>query len=205
MKLIAIAGGIGSGKSTVSRILVSLGLRVYDCDSRAKLLMDSDSEILRRLTEEISPAVVVDGVINRQLLASIVFADEDKLQRLNKIVHSSVIADIHRWADRHADEPLLFVETAILLESGLHLHMDEVWLVEASEQTRLSRACARDGVTEEAIRARMARQLPVTADALGGIPLKVIDNDGSAALLPQVLQLIAPFGFTPSFAGQWKS
>lgn len=205
MSLIAIAGGIGSGKSTVSRILSSIGLRVYDCDSRAKRLMDSDPEIMRRIAGNISPDVICNGVIDRPLLASIVFADPEKLQILNSIVHAAVIADLHRWADENRAENLLFVETAILLESNLHLHVDEVWLVDASEEVRISRACNRDNSSPEAIRARMARQMAVTAEALGGLPLRIIDNEGRSPLLPQIFHLLALHGISSSLAEQWKN
>lgn len=182
-----------------------MGLSVYDCDSRAKRLMDSDPEILRRIGEEISPEVLSNGRINRPLLAEIVFADERKLHLLNGIVHSAVIADIHRWTKRHASAPLLFVETAILLESNLHLHVDEVWLVDAPEEVRIGRACHRDGVTRQAIRARMNRQLPVTAEAIGSVPLHIIDNEGTHPLLPRILQLLHHHGIPSSTARQWKS
>lgn len=205
MSLIAIAGGIGSGKSTVSRILSSIGLRVYDCDSQAKRLMDTDPKILHRIAREISEDVIQEGKIDRPLLASIVFADPDKLLILNSIVHSAVINDIHRWVDANSNEQLLFVETAILLESGLHLHVDEVWLVEASETVRLERACRRDNATAESIRQRMERQLIVTSEALGDIPLCIINNDGDAPLMPQLTQLLAAHGISPSMARQWRN
>lgn len=205
MPIIAIAGGIGSGKSTVSRILSSIGLSVYDCDSRAKRLMDSDPAILRRISEEIAPETVTERGIDRPLLASIVFNNPDKLLALNSIVHSAVIADIRRWATSHRREPLLFVETAILLESGLHMHVDEVWLVEASEDVRIARACRRDNSPAEAVRSRMANQLAVTPEQLPGIPLRVVDNDGAAPLLPQVFHLLASHGISSSMAEQWKN
>lgn len=205
MSLIAIAGGIGSGKTTVSRILSSIGLMVYDCDSRAKRLMDSDTEIRRRLADEISPRVVNEGKIDRSLLASIVFADQNKLTTLNSIVHSAVIADLHRWADRNSREPLLFVETAILIESRLHLHVDEVWLVDAPADVRLVRAAGRDNASEEAIRARMENQIQVTEALLEGTPLRIIENDGVAPLLPQIFHLLAPYNITSSMARQWKN
>lgn len=205
MTLIAIAGGIGSGKSTISHILSSVGLKVYDCDSRAKLLMDNSPEIKRRIVDEISPDIIDDGKIDRSLLASIVFANQEKLSRLNSIVHSAVISDIHRWVADNTDEPVLFVESAILIESGLHLHVDEVWLAEASREVRLARAAKRDNATEEAIAARMERQLEITEENLNGIRLHRIDNNGHAPLIPRIFELLAPYGITPSTARQWKS
>lgn len=203
--LIAITGGIGSGKSAVCRCLTARGLRVYDCDSRAKSLMDADPGIHRRLKEEIAPDTVTDRGIDRPRLASIVFADPDKLARLNAIVHGSVTRDIHQWRDRHRDEAALFVETAILLESNLHLEVDGVWLVEASEETRLRRACLRDSAAEADIRARMARQRHVGQSDIP-VRLDIIDNDGKKPLIPQIDSLLRHLDLSPtSLPGQWKS
>lgn len=201
--MIAITGGIGSGKSAVCRLLSAIGLEVYDCDSRAKALMDSDREIHRRLRLEIAPEVVADGVIDRPLLASIVFSDPGKLAALNAIVHHRVTEDILRWREEHRAEPVLFVETAILLESNLHIHMDGVWLVEADEELRLQRACMRDGADPEAIRSRMKAQRKVSQSDLR-CALHIIDNNGTAPLLPQVFELLSPMGISPETVRQWK-
>lgn len=203
--LIAITGGIGSGKSAVCHCLESLGFRVYDCDSRAKLLMDRSSEIHQRLAKEIAPEVVSGDVIDRKRLASIVFADAEKLCRLNVIVHHHVADDIHRWRERHQSEPLLFVETAILLESGLQNAVDEVWKVDASQEVRLERASRRDSAPKEAILARMQRQRDVAAADLA-IPLRIINNDGPAPILPQIFSLLALHNISPeTLSGQWKN
>lgn len=203
--LIAITGGIGSGKSAVCRCLAARGLNVYDCDSRAKALMDADPAIHRRLKEEISPDTVTDRGIDRPRLASIVFADTEKLSRLNAIVHGSVTSDIRKWRGRHEGEPALFVETAILLESNLHLEVDGVWLVDASEETRLRRACLRDSAAESHIRARMARQRRVGQSDIP-VRLDIIDNDGKKPLIPQIDTLLRRMGLSPStLPGQWKN
>lgn len=205
--LIAITGGIGSGKSAVCRCLSTWGLPIYDCDSQAKRLMDDSPEIHRLLREKISPGTVVNGVIDRRRLADIVFSDPDSLKRLNTIVHGVVIEDIRHWRDKNESghHPLLFIETAILLESNLHKEVDEVWLVEAPVGTRLRRACQRDSSTEKAILSRMRRQRPVTAGDLS-VPMRVIDNDGYHPIIPQLLQLLGNHGIaTHSLSGQWKN
>ena len=77
--LVAITGGIGAGKSIVSRVLRAKGYQVYDCDSRARAIMDSDPEIKTRLRAEIHPkALSPDGTIDRRLIASVVFTDPDR-------------------------------------------------------------------------------------------------------------------------------
>jgi len=202
--LIAITGGIGSGKSAVSKCLEAWGLPVYDSDSRARGIMDRDQKIISAIAESISPEAVAGGVINRKLLAKIVFADHAKLETLNSIVHSRVIADLRRWHAEGSRHPILFVETAILIESNLHHEVNEVWLVEASEETRISRACRRDNAPRDAIKARIDSQRPgVTAEDLD-IPLHIIDNDGRLPLLPRLSELLALHGLT-SLRGQWRN
>lgn len=204
--LIAITGGIGSGKSAVCRCLAIWGMEVYDCDSRAKALMDGDPEIIRRLREDISPDTVKEMTIDRTRLAGIVFSNPDKLARLNAIVHGRVKEDIRRWRMEHDNGRPLFVETAILLESNLHLEVDEVWLVDAPECTRLRRACQRDQASEEAITARMRRQHIVDAADLT-VPLRVINNDGHHPLIPRLRELLACHDVTTNTSAgcQWKN
>ena len=86
-RLTAITGGIGAGKSVVSRILIAMGYEVYDSDSRAKRLMDSSDEIKQQIAETFGQATIsADGQINRPLLSSIVFSDPGALARLNTSV-----------------------------------------------------------------------------------------------------------------------
>lgn len=181
--LIAITGGIGSGKSVVSRVLRAMGYPVYDCDSQAKAIMDSDSEIHRRLCEEIDAAVVADGIIDRKLLAEIVFNDAGRLAALNAIVHSAVKADLDRWARQQAG--LAFVETAILYESGLNSAVDAEWRVESPLELRIERTMKRSHLSREQVEARIASQSrqPETAPIP---PRTILVNDLTTALLPQL-------------------
>ena len=181
--LIAITGGIGSGKSVVSRVLRAMGYPVYDCDSQAKAIMDADAEIHRRLCSEIDAAVVTDGVIDRKRLAEIVFNDKAKLAVLNAIVHSAVKAHLASWAD--AQPGVAFVETAILFESGLNASVDAEWRVESPLELRIERTMKRNNLTRQQVEARIASQsrqpenppLP---------PRTILVNDLTHALLPQI-------------------
>lgn len=187
--LIAIAGGIGCGKSVVSRILSALGYRVYDSDSRAKKLMDNDDAIKQAIAREISPDTITSsGQIDRKRLASIVFADKEKLQRLNYIVHGAVKRDIAAWRERHPAEPL-WVESAIIYESGISEMVDEVWEVTAPEEIRVDRVVKRNGISPEEVRMRIdAQAVPVASPHER---VFTILNDGVQPLLPQVLNLLS--------------
>lgn len=200
---VAITGGIGSGKSAVCRCLTAMGLPVYDCDIRARAIMDADVEIHRRIADEISPEVISDGCIDRKRLAAIVFNDQEKLSRLNGIVHGAVRDDIRRWKSLHAHHPVLFIETAILLESNLHRLVDCVWVVTARREVRLARACSRDNAQPEAIAARMDRQrIPARTDV--DLPLYEIDNNGPTPLLPRIFVLLADI-VDPHTLRRWKN
>ena len=110
--LIGITGGIGSGKSIIASILRILGYKVYDCDNVAKLLMDNNPNIKTAISTQISPLVISkNGEINRQLLADLVFNNNDLLSILNKIVHGAVLSDLLQWKEKE-QQTILFVETA---------------------------------------------------------------------------------------------
>ncbi len=187
--LIAITGGIGSGKSVVSEILRSIGYPVYDCDLMAKRIMDSDCNIHAMLCEQIHPLAVVDGVINRPLISKIVFEDSKALVRLNGIVHSSVIAALQLWAEekRAAGATGVFVETAILIQSGLVKCVDDIWEVVAPMDIRIERVVKRSNLSEAQVIARIKSQ---NSESLDTIAHKVIFNSPSDALLPQVHRLL---------------
>ena len=157
MKTVAITGGIGSGKSVVSRLLRVEGYPVYDCDSQAKRIMDNDAEIQRQLQNAFGEDVVVDGVIHRQKLASVVFGNSENLRKLNAIVHPAVIADIKKWSVAEQKD-LVFVETAILRESGMETLVDEVWVVDAPKDIRVARVMVRNNMPEEDVRKRIDSQ-----------------------------------------------
>ncbi len=190
MRIIAISGGIGSGKSVVSRMVSVMGWRVYDCDSRARRLMDTSDEIKRRIASEISDSCITqDNEIDRQCLSGLVFNDAMALDVLNKIVHGAVREDFRDWCHRHADDGMLFVETAILYQSGMDSMVDEVWEVSASESVRIARVMMRNNLSEAEVKARIASQAAFTPTHRHP-RIIVIDNDGEVALLPQVLSAV---------------
>ena len=187
-RLIAITGGIGSGKSIISDILRAMGHKVYDCDTRAKALMDTDESIKNDLIDLISiDAVRNDRTIDRKLLSEIVFNDPDALSRLNSIVHKAVRADLRRWRDTSSDKTV-WVETAILYASRLDREVDEVWEVTAPTELRVQRVMKRSSMSREQVLARISSQ-STTAAQLHPLT-KAIVNDGVEPVLPQILSLL---------------
>lgn len=188
--IVGVSGGIGSGKSVVSRILRIWGYPVYDCDIEAKTLMDADDIIKQRLVDELDEEVVKEGQIDRARLAQIVFADEAKLAILNSIVHCSVRRHFAQWAARQQSDTI-FVESAILHSSGLIEDVDAEWRVTAPIDIRVERVMHRNNVSLEHVRSRIASQQADEKPTTQPVPLTQILNDGTTALLPQILHALA--------------
>lgn len=188
-RIVAITGGIGSGKSVVCRMLRAMGYVVYDCDIEAKILMDHDSDIKRRIADEISAkAINADGSICRQVLAECVFSDSDKLMTLNNIVHGAVREHFRTWADKQKAETV-FVETAILYESGMNKLVDEVWEVTAPKEVRIQRVMKRSGMKREEIERRISSQSNISHSKH-----RRIINDGLHSVIPQIIRLLHSHG-----------
>lgn len=190
-RLIAITGGIGSGKSVVSRILDAMGYPVYDCDSRAREIMDNNDDIKQAIADNIAPACIKDGEIDRKELSATVFSSPEKLEILNGIVHGAVRDHLALWhsSEHHAD-PICFVETAILYQSGLDAMVDEVWHVDAPREVRVERVMKRNCLSRDEVLARVESQdsfIPTSVHP----ETKLIDNDGDTAILPQIERLIS--------------
>ena len=186
--LIAIAGGIGSGKSVVSSMLRAMGYEVYDCDSRAKALMDADDAIKRDISRFVSEeAITPSGEIDRQVVAATVFNDKKLLKLLNGIVHEAVRRDIVSWREG-LDCEVAWIESAIVHESGLDALVDEIWEVTAPEELRIRRVITRSGLSCDAIKSRMAAQSGTRY--IDGVLVNCILNDEVTAVLPQLLHLL---------------
>ncbi len=187
MKKIAITGGIGSGKSVVCQIISTMGYECFDCDKEAKRIMDSSENIKQSLIQEIHPQAVVAGIINRKVIAETVFSDNEKLQALNKIVHSAVRDEISCRFE-HSNSEKFFVETAILYESGIDKMVDEIWLVDANLETRIKRVMKRNNMKREDVIARIKSQNTCQTETHPNT--YTIHNDDSDALLSQIIALL---------------
>lgn len=184
---VAITGGIGSGKSVVCAIVRKFGFQVYDCDSRAKALMNRDSALQTELVEAFGNSVISAEGINRKHLADMVFNDNTLLEILNNIVHGRVIADFKNWQLLHPG--LKFVETAILYQSGIDKLVNEVWIVDAPSELRCRRAATRDKANTEDIVKRIKSQDNFNPTRRHPLEHTLI-NDGMQAILPQIQEYL---------------
>jgi len=154
-KVLGITGGIGSGKTTITKFIESLGIPVYISDDRAKVILDT-KEVHDELSKYFD--VVENGLVNRKKLASIVFNDKTKLEILNSIIHPKVAKDFDNWKNEHP-VALVAKEAAILFETGGDKLCDFVMLVTAPEEIRLQRIVSRDNANIEEAKLRMSAQL----------------------------------------------
>lgn len=157
MKVVGITGGIGSGKSTVSRIFASLGVPVYDSDSAAKRLMNESKALKSAILSRFGDAAYVDGVLNRAYLADVVFKDGEALAALNALVHPAVREDFRRWTSEQSGDYVV-LECAILFESGMDELTDCTVAVLAPVELRIERTCRRDKSDREAVKRRIEAQ-----------------------------------------------
>ncbi len=181
-RVIGLTGGIGSGKSLVAGLLRELGAPVVDADELARRVVEPGQPALAEIAREFGPAVIAaDGTLDRKAVAAIVFSDETRRRRLNAITHPRIAAlgqaEIAAHAARGAK--VVIYEAALIVENGLHHMLDGLIVVSAPPEEQVRRALARDGGTEEAVRARLASQLPL-ADTLA-VATHIVDNAGSIA------------------------
>lgn len=150
-KIVAITGGIGSGKSTFAKLLSNLGYPLYISDDRAKEIMNKP-EVVSKVQEIFQNQIVIeDGKLDRKKIAEIVFNSPEKLTSLNQLIHPLVKEDFNNWLLNHQNSPFIIKETALLFEIGADKNCDFVVLVTAPLETRINRVMKRDNKTREQI------------------------------------------------------
>lgn len=179
---IGLTGGIGSGKSTVARMLVECGAVLIDADAISRQLMQPGQEVLAETVRVFGPGILVPhGELDRAALAALVFSDPESREKLNAIVHPAVRAEAARQrqaAVREVGESTVIVEDIPLLaETGQAADFDGVIVVETELQERLRRLVQVRGMSEADARARIKAQ--ASGDQRRAIATWVIDNSGS--------------------------
>lgn len=164
MLRLGLTGGIASGKSAVAAMLREMGFAVLDADSLAHQLIEPGKPAYDEVLREFGPSITdTQGRVDRARLAALVFADRAKLDRLNAIVHPRVAEVVFRqfdeWA-RRGTRDAAFVEAALLIESGIHKHLDGLVIAWCRPGQQLERLIAR-GLSESEARRRIAAQMPV--------------------------------------------
>ena len=180
MRTIGLTGGIGSGKSEVSRILYDIGVKVINADEVSHEAYRPGSAGWREVVGAFGEDILrKDGTLNRSKLGNLVFSDSGKLDLLNSIVHPITRMLVYNLIDnaRKKHEAVIVLEAAILIEANWSDMVDEVWVVTAPEQTRLNRVNQKTGLDIESVKARIFNQI---SDAERNQKADIlIDNSGS--------------------------
>jgi len=188
MKVVGLTGGIGSGKSTVSRLLNTMGIPVYIADTESKRITESSHVVQTKLTERFGRDLYTDGKLNKKLLASLIFENEANRCFVNSVIHPIVQNDFEQWKSQHTQSPLVVIEAAILFESGFSDLVDVSVTVAAPEDLRIRRVELREGWSQDSIVSRIRSQLP--EDERIRRSDFVIYNDDRQALIPQVEKML---------------
>ncbi len=191
MMHIGLTGGMGSGKSLVCTVLGRMGVPVYYADQRAGFLQDHDPGLRKDIAALLGPEVYDGSRLNRRRVAALVFSNPDLLARLNALVHPLVRSDYLEWREACSGVAYTVEEAAILFESGAADLMDKTVVVTAPEELRVQRVMRRDGLGEEEVRLRMARQM--TEQRRIELADELIVNDGQQLLLPRIVKLHEQF------------
>lgn len=184
---IGITGGIGTGKSTVSKILIALGYPVYFSDDRAKWLMENNQQLVAELTRLIGDETYIAGKLNRSFIAEKLFSNSQLKEKINELVHPVVRNDFNDWADSQ-QAPLLFQESALLVETGAYQLFDALIVVTAPLEQRTKRIQKRDGISINEINMRLTNQLAESEKI--AIADYVISNDDHQPIVFQTQKIV---------------
>ncbi|MEZ7901292.1 MAG: dephospho-CoA kinase [Flavobacteriales bacterium] len=187
MKIIGITGGIGSGKSTIAKVFMSIGYPVYNSDTRAKELINSNEKLINSIKLSFGDDLYNSQGLDRKKMASIVFNNPEKLELLNFIIHPTVGKDFEKWIDLQ-NTSFILKEAAILFETGIYKSLHKTILVSAPQETRIERVIKRDNTNQEEVLSRMNNQW--SEEKKTELADYVIDNSGNKLVIPQVLEII---------------
>ena len=157
---VGITGGIGSGKTYICKLLELMNFSVFYSDIEAKKIQDTNEYVRTKLTELFGEETYTDKGLNRKFLAEIIFGNPTAKKQLEEIIHPKVAEAFATWCEEKAgtDEKIVFIESAILYESGFDKMVDKVIVVYADEDVRIERSMQRDGADRAAIEERIKNQ-----------------------------------------------
>ena len=194
MLKVGVTGGIGSGKTTICMVFETLGVPVYYADKQAKLLMNTDPELIASIMDYFGSDIYCNGTLDRRKLADIVFNNKTALEKLNSMVHPAVARDFDCWiakqttnSTQHRSSNYVIEEAAIIFESNISHRFDKIILVTAPDDIRIERVCIRDRVTPEVVRERMNNQWPDEKKI--SLADYIIYNDNIQMITHQILEI----------------
>lgn len=188
MKKIGITGGIGSGKSTACEIFKLLGVAVFNADDEAKNIQNNDLQIKNHLVDLFGAHIYSDDeLLDRKMLAALIFNDAKALAKVNAIIHPAVRNNFIKWAENKQKDNYILYEAAILLESGYSADFDKNILILADEKVRIERVMKRDNTSKVLVKQRIKNQMP-DSEKINMVDY-VLENSETTLLIPQILAL----------------
>lgn len=190
MKVIGVTGGIGSGKSSVSKILGELGAKVIDADSISKEITVKGSEALNEIIKHFGKVILNEaGELDRKRLGGIVFGNDLKLAELEKITHKYIVREIESRIQKEKiknEVKIIVLEVTIPVHHGFMDLSDEIWVVIAEKDVRIARIIKRNAYTLEEVEKRMNSQL--SDEEYCKLADRVIDNSGTIEELRSTIE-----------------
>ena len=159
MKIIGLTGGIGSGKSTISKEFKCNSIPVYDSDTRAKILMNSSKVLKAKLIEFFGSSAYSNGFLNKKYISNLIFNDSSALNKINSIVHPEVFDDFMNWKSRLNNDFVIY-ESALIFESGSYKLNDYNILVISDINKRIERVIKRDNIEKNDVLLKINNQWP---------------------------------------------
>ena len=188
MLKIGVTGGIGSGKSTVCRIMENLGVPIFYSDNEAKHLLNEDKDLKAEVIKLYgSDMYNAEGNLDRPRMATLVFNNPKAMESITAIVHPRVNQRFNEWVLKHDKAPYVVKEAAVLFESGAYHDLDKIINVFAPKENRIKRVLERDGSLRQDIEKRMRFQY--SDEERNKLADFIIINEQKEELLPQVMEL----------------
>tara|TARA_B100001250_G_scaffold414043_1_gene450374 strand:+ start:2225 stop:2824 length:600 start_codon:yes stop_codon:yes gene_type:complete len=182
---IGLTGGIGSGKTTVAKILKSCGIPVFNSDIVSKKLIRKNENVVRSIIKEFGESIFKNNQIDTKLLAKIVFSNKNKLSVLNNIIHPYVIQKFDEWVKKQ-NSKYIIKESAILFESNTYQKLDKIIAIKSPIELRIKRVCKRDNRSKIDVKNIIKNQMK-ESEYIQYVDFVI--NNNEALLLPKIIQL----------------
>ena len=186
MMKLGVTGGIGSGKTSVCKVFGVLGIPLFSADQEARSVMEIDTSVILRLNAIAGKNLYVDGSLDRNEFARLIFNNKALLEKVNSVVHPAVYSRFREW-EKKQDAPYVIFEAAILFESGGFNMVDRVITVVAPVEERIERVMLRNNMTRDQVLERISNQMSDSEKANRSD--YVIDNSENAMIIPAVLDI----------------
>ena len=186
MKKIGLTGGIGSGKTTISKVFELLKIPIYNSDNVAKNLVSKNSYVKNQIIKSFGEEVMTDNKIDNKKLSSLIFNDTKKINTINNIIHPLVKEDFNKWC-KNKKNKYIIKESALLFSSNSYLELDEIIFVKSPMELRIKRVMKRDNRSKKQVESIIKNQ---NSDEFLEESCKyIIYNDEKKFLTPQIIKL----------------